>query len=82
MTKPRSLLKAAAIAYPLSHIGSVSAKAKASYQSPTTFKRDYYKELGVTPFINAAGAIQPMAVPVCAPKSLKLSATAPIIKQK
>lgn len=55
MTKRRSFLKAAAVAYPLSQIASKTASAQVTYQAPTTFKRDYFKELGVTPFINAAG---------------------------
>jgi uncharacterized pyridoxal phosphate-dependent enzyme len=54
MTKRRSFLKAAAIAYPLSQVGSIPALAKENYQAPTIFKRDYFKEIGVTPFINAA----------------------------
>lgn len=55
MTKRRSFLKAAAIAYPLSQVGSIPALAKENYQPLTVFKRDYFKEIGVTPFINAAG---------------------------
>lgn len=56
MKKRRSFLKAAAIAYPLSQVGSMTALAKENYQPPTVFKRDYFKEIGVTPFINAAGS--------------------------
>lgn len=55
MTNRRTFLKAASIAYPLGQVATLPAKAQSTYQVPTTFKRDYYKELGVTPFINAAG---------------------------
>ncbi|MDG1438085.1 MAG: aminotransferase class V-fold PLP-dependent enzyme [Emcibacteraceae bacterium] len=55
MTNRRTFLKAASIAYPLSQVATFSANARSSYQTPVEFKRDYYKELGVTPFINAAG---------------------------
>jgi len=55
MTKRRSFLKAAAIAYPLSQVGSIPALAKENYEPPKIYKRDYFKEIGVTPFINAAG---------------------------
>ncbi|MDG1707271.1 MAG: aminotransferase class V-fold PLP-dependent enzyme [Emcibacteraceae bacterium] len=55
MTNRRIFLKAAAIAGPLCQLAILPAKAQNAYQAPTTFKRDYYKEIGVTPFINAAG---------------------------
>ena len=55
MTSRRNFLKAASIAYPLAQLEPFLAKAQANYSSPTNFKRDYFKELGVTPFINAAG---------------------------
>lgn len=55
MTSRRNFLKAASIAYPLTQLAPFSAKAQATYRAPISFKRDYFKELGVTPFINAAG---------------------------
>ena len=55
MTSRRNILKAAALAYPLSKITLTSVHAQNIYSAPTTFRRDYFKELGVTPFINAAG---------------------------
>lgn len=55
MTSRRNFLKAAAVAYPLSQVAAVSVNAQSIYQAPTSFKRDYFKEIGVTPFINAAG---------------------------
>ncbi|MCC3861738.1 beta-eliminating lyase-related protein [Pseudemcibacter aquimaris] len=55
MTNRRTLLKAAALSIPASQMITTPVKAQAVYQTPKTFKRDYFKELGVTPFINAAG---------------------------
>jgi len=55
MTSRRNVLKAAAVAYPLSQVVPVSVNAQPVYQTPTSFKRNYFKEIGVTPFINAAG---------------------------
>lgn len=55
MASRRNLLKAAALAYPLCKISTSPVRAQNFYQAPTTFKRDYFKELDVTPFINAAG---------------------------
>ncbi len=55
MTSRRNILKATAIAYPLCKLSISSSQAQNHYQVPTSFKRDYFNELGVTPFINAAG---------------------------
>ena len=55
MTSRRNFLKAASAAYPLSFLAPLSSKSQEIYSVPTNFKRDYFKEIGVTPFINAAG---------------------------
>ncbi len=55
MTTRRAFLKSAAIAYPICGLLSNVAKAQGTYVAPTSFSRDYFKEIGVRPFINAAG---------------------------
>ncbi len=55
MTSRRKFLKAASAAYPLSFLAPLSSNSQEIYSAPTIFKRDYFKEIGVTPFINAAG---------------------------
>jgi len=51
MAKRRTVLKSIVGAFPLSMLGAVEARE--SSEAPA---RDYYRELGLTPFINAAGA--------------------------
>lgn len=53
MAKRRSILKGLASIFPLSLLGRTSEAAVEDTALPT---RDYFKELGVKPFINAAGA--------------------------
>jgi len=53
VAKRRTLLKSLASVFPLSLLGRANA-AVAENQRPAT--RDFYRELGLTPFINAAGA--------------------------
>ena len=53
MTQRRSILKGMASIFPLSLLGRASDAAVTDETAPA---RDYFKELGVTPFINAAGA--------------------------
>ncbi len=52
MLKRRSFIKGAASIAPL----SVAARVAGADDVPDLPARDYYKELGLTPFINAAGA--------------------------
>lgn len=57
MSYRRAILKSLAGVIPLSLLGSVSAIDKKKPDLPVLGpSRDYFKELGVTPFINAAGA--------------------------
>jgi D-glucosaminate-6-phosphate ammonia-lyase len=53
MSQRRSILKGMASIFPLSLLGRASDAAVTDETAPA---RDYFKELGVTPFINAAGA--------------------------
>ena len=53
MAERRSILKGMLGALPISLLGRASDAAVEGAASPA---RDYFKELGVTPFINAAGA--------------------------
>lgn len=53
MTKRRTIIKGLAGAVPLSVIGASTTVTAAGYQ---VAGRDYYNELGLRPFINAAGA--------------------------
>ena len=55
MTTRRTFLTALSALYPLSFLGTVPAKGQSFYKQPVIFKRDYFKEIGVMPFINAAG---------------------------
>ena len=55
MTTRRTFLKASTVIYPATVLSPLADKAQGTYQAPTTFKRDYFKEIGVTPLINAAG---------------------------
>ncbi len=55
MTNRRTFLKTAALAYPASQLLIATAEAQAAYVAPTSFSRDYFAEIGVKPFINAAG---------------------------
>jgi len=63
MTTRRTFIKAASVLYPLSLVGCAAEQSEQSsveaevetYKAPTTFARDYFKEIGVTPLINAAG---------------------------
>lgn len=57
MTKRRTILRTLASAFPLSMFASAGNTASlAAAVSITESGRDYFKELGVKPFINAAGA--------------------------
>lgn len=53
MAKRRSILKGMASIFPL---GLLSRTSEAAVEVKAAPARDYFKELGVTPFINAAGA--------------------------
>lgn len=63
MTTRRTFIKTATALYPLSLVGCASEQPAENvsegevdlYKAPTTFARDYFKEIGVTPLINAAG---------------------------
>ncbi|MBT5187921.1 MAG: selenocysteine synthase [Kordiimonadaceae bacterium] len=55
MTTRRTFLKASSAIYPATILTPLAAKAQSTYQAPKTFQRDYFKEIGVTPLINAAG---------------------------
>ncbi|MBT3426537.1 MAG: selenocysteine synthase [Gammaproteobacteria bacterium] len=57
MNYRRAILKSLAGVIPMSLLGGASAGSKQSSDVPAKGpSRDYFKELGVTPFINAAGA--------------------------
>ena len=53
MAMRRAILKGMASVFPLSLLGRTTNAAVGEKKSQT---RDYFGELGVTPFINAAGA--------------------------
>lgn len=63
MTTRRKFIKTATALYPLSLMACAAEKTEetssespvATYKAPTTFSRDYFAEIGVTPLINAAG---------------------------
>lgn len=55
MTTRRTFLKAAALSLPASQLVPGNAISQATYAVPTSFSRDYFAEIGVKPFINAAG---------------------------
>lgn len=55
MTERRTILKSLAGILPLSAFGAANASAVATSPAPAV-SRDYFAELGVKPFINAAGA--------------------------
>jgi len=56
MAQRRTILKSLAGVFPLSLLGNSVATAAVDLTPATTVGRDYFKELGVKPFINAAGA--------------------------
>ncbi len=56
MAQRRTILKSLAGVFPLSLLGNSAATAAVDLTPATTAGRDYFKELGVKPFINAAGA--------------------------
>lgn len=63
MTKRRTFLKAVTLAYPVTLMSCAQDQAAdqenneltANYSAPKSYSRDYFKEIGVRPFINAAG---------------------------
>ena len=63
MTTRRRFIKTATALYPLSLMACAAEKSdeataevkQETYKAPTTFARDYFGEIGVTPLINAAG---------------------------
>jgi D-glucosaminate-6-phosphate ammonia-lyase len=56
MARRRTIVKSLAGILPLSLMAKVPADAAETAVSATVIGRDYFKELGVRPFINAAGA--------------------------
>jgi len=56
MARRRTFLKSLAGILPLSFLGSVDVRAEKSTAILSASGRDYFKELGVKPIINAAGA--------------------------
>ena len=56
MAYRRTILKGLGSVLPLGILGSAAGCAKNAPPTGEKMSRDYYKELGVKPFINAAGA--------------------------
>ncbi len=79
MTKRRSILKGMASIFPLSMLGRTTEAAVEDESPPS---RDYFKELGVTPFINAAGAYSAYGGARMRPEVVQAMRTPPLIKSK